>query len=452
MADDFKGDYGALGQVYSLPREGYLSQDFGNQTVGPPGILIDEPSPVADYLKSVATTIGDLPSAFGRGIASGVGEIGYASGLVDKGQIEKFRRAMKSSSNLATSEGANPIVSEVAQEFGKLAPAFIPAFKVLRALPFMGRAGSALTAEAISGAVSLDPATPTISEQVNKDFGLDSEILEMLSPDPNDPEIIRRAYQAADVAGIGLAFEGILKTAQSAKKIYDFSKSLSSKLPAAGALGDVAVTPKGIVPDRPIMPAPQRFFDKTNKDYKPFLSDFDFTEGGRYIEMNKSGLKDVTAQQPAAARISVAGDGKPSMLISKELVDTTGSPSEKGSTLVKTNLFKKKAGWKWDKVPKGFDPDPSGDFPLVSVEAKGKHHYSINADFPAGVDLSRYANSKTEPRLRPTTKGKVTLGKKVGDISVRGKKHPVYDNIIVKSAAPIAIGAGALSELPEGSE
>lgn len=231
-----------------------------------------------------------------------------------------------------------------------------------------------------------------------------------------------------------------------------FLKSLSSKLPAAGALGDVAVTPKGIVPDRPIMPAPQRFFDKTNKDYKPFLSDFDFTEGGRYIEMNKSGLKDVTAQQPAAARISVAGDGKPSMLISKELVDTTGSPSEKGSTLVKTNLFKKKAGWKWDKVPKGFDPDPSGDFPLVSVEAKGKHHYSINADFPAGVDLSRYANSKTEPRLRPTTKGKVTLGKKVGDISVRGKKHPVYDNIIVKSAAPIAIGAGALSELPEGSE
>jgi hypothetical protein len=230
MADDFKGNYGALGQVYSLPREGYLSQDFGNQTVGPPGILIDEPSPVADYLKSVATTIGDLPSAFGRGIASGVGEIGYASGLVDKGQIEKFRRAMKSSSNLAASEGANPIVSEVAQEFGKLAPAFIPAFKVLRALPFMGRAGSALTAEAISGAVSLDPATPTISEQVNKDFGLDSEILEMLSPDPNDPEIIRRAYQAADVAGIGLAFEGILKTAQSAKKIYDFSKSFNSKL------------------------------------------------------------------------------------------------------------------------------------------------------------------------------------------------------------------------------
>ena len=233
MADDFKGDYGALGQVYSSPREGYLSEDFRNQTVGPPAILIDEPSPVVDYLKSVATTIGDLPSAFGRGIASGVGEIGYASGLVDKGQIEKFRRAMKSSSNLATSEGANPIVSEVAQEFGKLAPAFIPAFKVLRALPYIakaGRAGAALLAEAFSGAVSLDPATPTIPEQVNKDFGLDSEILEMLSPDPNDPEIIRRAYQAADVAGIGLAFEGILKTAQSAKKIYDFTKSLNSKL------------------------------------------------------------------------------------------------------------------------------------------------------------------------------------------------------------------------------
>jgi len=233
MADDFKGDYGALGQVYSSPREGYLSQNFENQALGPPGILIDEPSPVADYLKSVATTIGGVPSAFGSGFASGVGEIGYASGLVDKDQIEKFRRTTEASKNLSISEGVNPIAYDFAQEFGKLAPAFIPAFKVIRALPYIakaGRAGAALLAEAFSGAVSLDPATPTIPEQVNKDFGLDSEILEMLSPDPNDPEIIRRAYQAADVAGIGLAFEGILKTAQSAKKIYDFTKSLNSKL------------------------------------------------------------------------------------------------------------------------------------------------------------------------------------------------------------------------------
>ena len=219
----------------------------------------------------------------------------------------------------------------------------------------------------------------------------------------------------------------------------------------AGVIRGVQKTLTPPVANRPIMPAPQRFFDETNKDFKPFLKDFDYTAGGRYIEMSKKGLKDVTAQQPAAARISVAGDGKPSMLISEELVETTGSALEKGSTLVKTNLFKKKAGWKWDKVPKGYDPNPSGSFPLVSVEAKGKHHYTVDAQYPAGVDLSRYANSKTEPRLRPTTKGKVTLGKEIGTISVRGKKHPVYDNIIVKSAVPIAIGAGVLSELPEES-
>tara|TARA_R110002111_G_scaffold22207_9_gene50989 strand:- start:266 stop:1537 length:1272 start_codon:yes stop_codon:yes gene_type:complete len=31
MADDFKGDYGALGQVYSLPKEGYLSEDLSER-------------------------------------------------------------------------------------------------------------------------------------------------------------------------------------------------------------------------------------------------------------------------------------------------------------------------------------------------------------------------------------------------------------------------------------
>ena len=436
MADDFKGDYGALGQVYSLPREGYLSQDLSER----PTISIGTTNKVRKPF---------LPSG-----ELNIPTIAAANELAQRGQLTNTEDTMRQRHVTAVSEelanrGMDPRRSrELTEKFlgGPSSPLFGAGL-----LDVIGVGGAYAIDEGISGYEKAEKPTDYIMPTIDTVFGV------------------------AETLFIGKLLAGPAK---------GFLKSLSSKLPAAGAradqrlsnmasgavlsanpigaLGDVAVstagkvskalTPKGIVPDRPIMPAPQRFFDKTNKDYKPFLSDFDFTEGGRYIEMNKSGLKDVTAQQPAAARISVAGDGKPSMLISKELVDTTGSPSEKGSTLVKTNLFKKKAGWKWDKVPKGFDPDPSGDFPLVSVEAKGKHHYSINADFPAGVDLSRYANSKTEPRLRPTTKGKVTLGKKVGDISVRGKKHPVYDNIIVKSAAPIAIGAGALSELPEGSE
>ena len=436
MADDFKGDYGALGQVYSLPREGYLSQDLSER----PTISIGTTNKVRKPF---------LPSG-----ELNIPTIAAANELAQRGQLTNTDNTMRDDHvNLMTEK-----LSGLGMDDRK---AYETSRKIL--------GGGSIAPFGIG----LADVTP-----MGMVYGVDEAA--------RDFKEAEGGLETAGAIGFGLlsAAEAFPLTKVASRPLMGFLKSFNSKLPPAGAradqrlsnmasgavlsanpigaLGDVAIstagkvskalTPKGIVPDRPIMPAPQRFFDKTNKDYKPFLSDFDFTEGGRYIEMNKSGLKDVTAQQPAAARISVAGDGKPSMLISKELVDTTGSPSEKGSTLVKTNLFKKKAGWKWDKVPKGFDPDPSGDFPLVSVEAKGKHHYSINADFPAGVDLSRYANSKTEPRLRPTTKGKVTLGKKVGDISVRGKKHPVYDNIIVKSAAPIAIGAGALSELPEGSE
>jgi hypothetical protein len=99
--------------------------------------------------------------------------------------------------------------------------------------------------------------------------------------------------------------------------------------------------------------------------------------------------------------------------------------------LIKTNLFKKKAGWKWTKVPEGFDPNPDGQFPLVSVETGGKHLYSLQADFPEGVLLERYAKQKSEPRLRPTTKGVVRTGNKIGEIKTSsGKLHPVYDNIV----------------------
>tara|TARA_X000001382_G_scaffold25979_2_gene16476 strand:- start:1074 stop:5795 length:4722 start_codon:yes stop_codon:yes gene_type:complete len=97
---------------------------------------------------------------------------------------------------------------------------------------------------------------------------------------------------------------------------------------------------------------------------------------------------------------------------------------------IKTNLFKKKAGWKWTEVPEGFDPNPGPEFPVISVETGGKHLYSLQADFPEGVLLERYAKQKSEPRLRPTTKGVVRTGNKIGEISVRGRLHPVYDNIV----------------------
>ena len=181
---------------------------------------------------------------------------------------------------------------------------------------------------------------------------------------------------------------------------------------------------------RKVMPAPQRFLDKKDKAYKPFLKDFEFTEGGRYIEMDQKGPKDITGEYPKQANISVDSEGKASLSISKEIFT---EPPETSGKIIRTNLFKKKAGWKWLVTPKGFDPNPQGNFPIVSVETGNKHYYSLSTDFPKGVELSRYAKKTSEPRLRPTTKGDLKFGDIIGKISVRGKEHPVYNNLTVES-------------------
>ena len=61
--------------------------------------------------------------------------------------------------------------------------------------------------------------------------------------------------------------------------------------------------------ERSIMPAPQRFFDPEDKAYKPFLEQFDYQPGGRYLEMGPDGPRDVTGEYPVAANISV-GSGQ----------------------------------------------------------------------------------------------------------------------------------------------
>ena len=179
---------------------------------------------------------------------------------------------------------------------------------------------------------------------------------------------------------------------------------------------------------RNVMPAPQRFFDPEDKAFKPFLGDMEEQPGGRYLELGSEGPTDITGEFPEKALIGVTPEGKPVMKVSKDLLE--GETRTDGRK-IKTNLFKRKAGWKWTQVPEGFDPEPPSNFPLVSVEDGKQHYYTLQTEFPEGVELTRYEKSKSEPRLRPTKKGNVHLGNKVGEISVRGKKHPVYDKIEV---------------------
>lgn len=162
-----------------------------------------------------------------------------------------------------------------------------------------------------------------------------------------------------------------------------------------------------------IFPKPQRMWDED-------------MPGGAYLSMPDK--QDVTGHRASSASIGIGEGGKPYFNASRDPAEVTGSPG-RGSATVKTNLFKQKAGWKWLDTPEGHDNTNT----LVSVEHRGKHHYVLHAHFPKGVDLARYPDAPSEPRLRPTTKGNVELGPQVGSISVRGKEHPVHSHAIVKA-------------------
>jgi len=161
-----------------------------------------------------------------------------------------------------------------------------------------------------------------------------------------------------------------------------------------------------------VFPKPQRMWD----DQRP---------GGAYLSMPDQ--QDITGHKAAQASIGIGDGGKPYFHASRDEVDETGTPG-KGSALVKTNLFKQKAGWKWKNVPEGHENTST----IVSVEYRGNHHYVLGAHFPNGVDLSRYPDATSEPRLRPTTRGNVELGPQVGSILVRGREHPVHSHAIVR--------------------
>jgi hypothetical protein len=164
-----------------------------------------------------------------------------------------------------------------------------------------------------------------------------------------------------------------------------------------------------------VYPKPQRMFPD---DARP--------AGGQYL--NARTKEDMTGHKASIASIGVNPGGRPYFNASPDSVDQTGSPG-RGSAMAKTNLFKQKAGWKWLQTPEGHEDTNT----IVSVEHRGNHHYALNAHFPKGVELARYSEAKNEPRLRPTTQGNLTKGTQVGSISVRGKEHPVYDHVIVKS-------------------
>jgi hypothetical protein len=192
--------------------------------------------------------------------------------------------------------------------------------------------------------------------------------------------------------------------------------NLSKKHLAKAEGGEVEDPTPDIANPMSIFPKPQRMFPE---DARP--------PGGQYLAMPDK--RDVTGHKAAAATIGVQPGGKPFFRASQDAVEQTGSAG-RGTAMARANLFKQRAGWKWLNAPE----EHGNTDTIVSVEHRGKHHYALNAHFPKGVDLARYENSPSEPRLRPTTTGNVELGPQAGSILVRGKEHPVYRHVIVKEA------------------
>ena len=160
-----------------------------------------------------------------------------------------------------------------------------------------------------------------------------------------------------------------------------------------------------------VFPKPERLFPKGEAP-----------KGGDYINPKTGDI--LTDRNVSSANIKINPDGKPSFNVSNDNVDNIGTLG-KGNSQIKTNLFKKKAGWKWIDAPSGMDNIET----LVSVTHKGKHFYTIETDFTKGVNLKKYPNQKDEPKLRPTVVGQIELGQPIGEISVRGNPHKVYNKI-----------------------
>ena len=147
---------------------------------------------------------------------------------------------------------------------------------------------------------------------------------------------------------------------------------------------------------------------------------------GAYLTKNKDGTVEEITGTFEQGKVNVEdgikfGVGKPT----ESIIDNKAAGNK-----VKVNLFKKKVGWKWVGEPPVDTPT------IISVEKGGKHYYTLDSDI-GKVDLTKYPNQKSEPRLRPTSRGDLVMGEEVGRINLRGKEHPVYDSIKIVPKKPV---------------
>jgi hypothetical protein len=193
---------------------------------------------------------------------------------------------------------------------------------------------------------------------------------------------------------------------------------------------------------------PKRFVGDQAAKAPPFFQSFspEQYDEGRFVDLETK--QDLSNKTFEGGSIRIEG-GRPVLETSDNAGETIldSKASEEGP-LVRTNLFKQKAGWKWTKAPDGA---PST---IVSVEQGPKHYYTLDFSSAKPLTLKTYPSKKSEPRGRPTTRGKVKLGNPVGEISIRGKKHTVYDQVTVGELGVLSEEGAGLTEqeIKDGQE
>lgn len=67
---------------------------------------------------------------------------------------------------------------------------------------------------------------------------------------------------------------------------------------------------------------------------------------------------------------------------------------------------------------------------ILAVESSKTHFYTTEVVFNTLFKLSSY-NTRSEPRNRPTARGKLQFGKVIGKITYGKNEHPLYDKISI---------------------
>ena len=149
--------------------------------------------------------------------------------------------------------------------------------------------------------------------------------------------------------------------------------------------------PQDVVAEASATYIPKRYVGEQAEQAPPFFQSFspEQYDEGRFVDLETK--KDLSDQTFEGGSIRIEG-GRPVLETSDNASETIldSKASEEGP-LVRTNLFKQKAGWKWTKAPDGA---PST---IVSVE-RGDHYYTLS--FISNKPLTLKTYPKKEKRAK----------------------------------------------------